>query len=65
MIEQAAEKFQKHFGQLEDPRIERKKLYSLQEILLVILCGSVCGAESWRDFVMFGEEKLDFLLPVT
>ena len=61
MIEQAAEKFQKHFGQLEDPRIERKKLYSLQEILLVILCGSVCGAESWRDFVMFGEEKLDFL----
>lgn len=61
MIEQAAEKFQEHFGELKDPRIERKKLYPLQEILLVILCGSVCGAGSWRDFVMFGEEKLDFL----
>ncbi len=27
----------------------------------VLLCGSICGAESWRDFVIFGQEKLDFL----
>ena len=27
----------------------------------MLLCGSICGAESWRDSVMFGEEKLDFL----
>lgn len=52
--------FQSHFEQLPDPRIERKKLYPLTEILFVTLCGSVCGAESWRDYVLFGEEKLDF-----
>lgn len=46
---------------MTDPRVERSKLYPLQEILFVLLCGSICGAESWRDFVMFGEEKLDFL----
>ena len=50
-----------HFDELEDPRIDRKKLYPLPEILLIILCGSICGAQSWRDFVTFGEEKLDYL----
>ena len=55
------ERFQEHFGQMKDPRVERTKLYPLEEILFVMLCGSICGAESWRDFVMFGVEKLDFL----
>lgn len=50
-----------HFDDLEDPRIDRKKLYPLVEILFIVLCGSICGAQSWRDFVTFGEEKLDYL----
>lgn len=57
-----------HFDALEDPRMDRKKLYSLPEILLIVLCGSICAAQSWRDFVTFGEEKLDYLrrfLPFT
>lgn len=58
---QVMEKFREHFGKMKDPRVERTKLYPLQEILFVLLCGSICGAESWRDFVMFGQEKLDFL----
>ena len=49
------------FSKLKDPRINRKKLYPLMEILFVVLCGSICGAESWRDFVLFGKEKKDFL----
>lgn len=55
------EGFQAHFARLTDPRITRSKIYPLEEILLVMLCGSICGAESWRDFVLFGKEKLDFL----
>jgi predicted transposase YbfD/YdcC len=58
---QMIERFQEHFGKMTDPRVERTKLYPLTEILFVLLCGSICGAESWRDFVMFGQEKLDFL----
>jgi predicted transposase YbfD/YdcC len=53
--------FESHFGVLNDPRIERSKLYPLSEILFVVLTGSICGAESWRDFVLFGKEKLDFM----
>lgn len=51
----------RHFATLEDPRIERQKLHSLPDILLVVFCGAICGAESWRDFVDFGHSKLDFL----
>jgi predicted transposase YbfD/YdcC len=61
MIKDIPGSFESHFGKLKDPRINRKKLYPLVEILFVILCGSICGAESWRDFVIFGKEKLDFL----
>lgn len=53
--------FESHFGGLKDRRIERHKLYPLTEILFVVLCGTICGAESWRDYVLFGKEKLDFL----
>ncbi len=53
--------FDVYFSKLPDPRIYRKKLYPLIEILFVVLCGSICGAESWRDFVLFGESKIDLL----
>ena len=53
--------FDVYFSKLPDPRISRKKLYPLIEILFVVLCGSICGAESWRNFVLFGESKIDLL----
>jgi hypothetical protein len=55
------ENFQGCFGNLEDVRMDRKKLYPLHEILFIVLCCSICGGGSWRDFVEFGEEKLEFL----
>lgn len=55
------EVFSNCFKIMEDPRIDRKKLYPLEEILFVVICGSICGAESWRDFVIFGNEKQDYL----
>ena len=50
-----------HFEEIEDPRIDRHKLHTLPDILLVMFCGVICGVESWRDFVDFGESKLDYL----
>lgn len=39
------------FGQLEDSRIDRKKLHPMPEILLLLLtlCVVICGEESWDD----------------
>jgi len=53
--------FLDYFSNLDDPRVERNKLFPLDEILLVVLCGTICGAEGWEDFQMFGEEKFDLL----
>ena len=53
--------FDTYFGKLDDPRIDRHKLYPLMEVLFVVLCGSICGAESWRDDVLFAREKIDFM----
>lgn len=61
MNKDVSESFESYFGQLKDPRINRKKLYPLVELMFVVLCGSICGAESWRDFVLFGNSKLEFL----
>ena len=61
MNKDVSDSFEFYFGVLKDPRIKRLKLYPLTEILFVVLCGTICGAESWRDFVLFGKEKLIFL----
>jgi hypothetical protein len=49
------------FKDMEDPRIERHKLYPLEEILFVTICAMICGSESWRDIHDFGNTKIDFL----
>jgi len=49
------------FGQLDDPRIERKKLHPMPEILLLTLCAVICGAENWDDIELLGKSKLMFL----
>lgn len=51
----------KFFGDLEDPRIDRKKLYPLEEVLLVALCCIISGGEGFRDMELYGNSKLDFL----
>ena len=53
--------FLEYFSRLEDPRIERKKLFPLDEILLVVLCAIICGAEGWDEFQWFGQQKIVFL----
>jgi predicted transposase YbfD/YdcC len=49
------------FKEIEDPRIERRKLYPLEEILLVGLCCLLCGGEGYEDMKLFGTSRLGFL----
>jgi len=60
-LEFPALSFFNYFSELEDPRIDRKKLYPLEEILFTTLCAVICGAESWYDIEDFGEARLSFL----
>jgi len=46
-----------HFSTITDPRIDRTKRHKLIDILVIAICGIICGAESWEDFEVFGEAK--------
>lgn len=50
-----------HFGSLQDPRIERKKLHSLKDIIVLVICAVVGGAEGWEAIEEFAHEKEDWL----
>jgi len=47
--------------QLPDPRVERTRLHHLIDILAIAICGVICGAEGWDDFVSFGRAKQEWL----
>lgn len=46
-----------HFGQIDDPRLERKKLHSLVDIIAITVCGVIAGADGWTDVERFGKSK--------
>lgn len=50
-----------HFSGLEDPRQPGKVGYRLPEILLVVLCGTMAGAENFVEIERWANRKLPFL----
>lgn len=50
-----------HFSALQDPRQAWKVVYPLPEILLVVLCGTLAGAEDFVEIERWARGKLDFL----
>jgi predicted transposase YbfD/YdcC len=45
------------FAAVEDPRIERTKLHRLVDILMIAVCGVICGADGWVEIEEFGKAK--------
>lgn len=50
-----------HFSALEDPRQAWKVVYPLPEVLLVVLCGTMAGAETFVEVERWASRKLAFL----
>jgi predicted transposase YbfD/YdcC len=55
------ESFLDTFEQLDDPRIDRRKLHPLLEILLLTACGVAAGCDGWSDIELFGKQRLELL----
>src|SRR5881398_454578 len=45
------------FAQVEDPRIERTKRHRLRDIIIIAVCGVICGADGWVGIEEFGKAK--------
>ncbi len=50
-----------YFEEVDDPRQIAKILYPFDEILLLILCGVISGADNWTSIALYGQKKLDLL----
>ena len=48
------------FSQLPDPRLDRKKRHMLLDILVIAICGAICGADNWVAIHAFGRAKHDW-----
>jgi predicted transposase YbfD/YdcC len=46
-----------HFSGLEDPRVDRRKLHPLINVVVIALSAIICGAEGWTDVELFGQAK--------
>src|ERR1700690_743999 len=49
------------FENLTDPRIARTRVHNLFELVVVALCGTIAGADSWADIERFGNHRLPWL----
>lgn len=50
-----------HFSALTDPRQPGKVLYPLPEVMLLVLCATLAGAEDFVEVRLWGRQKLAFL----
>ena len=50
-----------HFSALRDPRQPGKVVYPLPEIMLLVLCATLAGAEDFVEVRHWGRKKLPFL----
>src|SRR4051794_28948724 len=50
-----------HFSALKDPRQIWKVVYPLPEIMLLVLCATLAGAEDFVEVRLWGVKNLDFL----
>ena len=49
------------FSEVKDQRVNRTKLHSLKDILVIALLSTICGGDGWSDMREFGVCKTDWL----
>jgi hypothetical protein len=46
-----------HFGEIEDPRVEYLVDHQLIDIITIVLCAVIAGADNWTEVAQFRQEK--------
>ena len=55
-----AASIEEYFGSIEDPRVDRRKLHKLLDIMVIAICAAICGADTWEDVETFGKAKKEW-----
>jgi predicted transposase YbfD/YdcC len=51
----------RHFRKLKDPRLNRRKLHSLEAILVIATCAVIAGANDFQQVALFAQKRKDWL----
>lgn len=51
---------EKHFSELEDPRVIKKCKHELIEILAISICAIICGADGFKEIEKYGKLKAEW-----
>jgi predicted transposase YbfD/YdcC len=54
-------RFIDYIADLPDPRVDRTKHHRLDDILVIMLCAVICGADSFEGIERFGKARRDWL----
>jgi predicted transposase YbfD/YdcC len=52
---------QEHFSSIKDPRMKKKIRHKLLDIIVITICGVICGADDWVSVEAYGKAKYDWL----
>jgi predicted transposase YbfD/YdcC len=51
----------RHFRKLKDPRVNRRRLHSLQAIVVIAVCAVIAGAQDFQQVALFAQKRQDWL----
>lgn len=60
MEQDSLDSLRQHFEGLQDPRATRARRHELLDILVIAVCGVICGADTWVDIAEFGLAKQEW-----
>jgi predicted transposase YbfD/YdcC len=49
--------FKRHFARLQDPRRNCRKRHRLLDIIVIAICGVICGSDTWQEIEVFGRGR--------
>lgn len=55
------EKMESIFGDIKDPRVKRKRVHLLTDILIIAILSVIAGAKGWEDMQNYGLSKYEWL----
>lgn len=50
-----------YFTNLTDPRLRRRRRHKFLDIIVIAICGTICGCKSWNEIAIYGRKKQDWL----
>lgn len=60
MAQQVTNIIETHFGEMEDPRRYNRR-HKLLDIMVIAICGVICGADDWQGVEEWGKAKQEWL----